>query len=36
VYFSCSFSLYNRTFASSFFPFRRFSINGKRKHHRKV
>ena len=36
VYFSCSFSLYNRTFVSSVFPFRRSSINGKRKHHRKV
>ena len=36
VCFSCSFSLYNRTFAFSVFPRGRSSINGKRKHHRKV
>jgi hypothetical protein len=37
VYFwSCSFSLYNRTFAFWVFPLRRSSINGKREHHRKV
>ena len=36
VYFSCFFSLYNRTFAFSVFPLGRSSINGKRKHHRRV